>query len=443
MPINREAMEFLLYQIKVALLFLLMSACFRLLLARETLHALNRAVVLLSMLLSAVIPLCVITVHVSAPLQAVQFPQAVFAAQEAASSGFDWSALLLALYLVGVAAVLVSLAFSVFSLLRLISRGERLRQPDGTVLVISDRDVAPMSWFNYIILSRDDFDSGCESIMIHEKAHVRRRHSLDVLFSDLFTAMQWFNPAAWVMRGELRAIHEYEADEQVLKSGVDAKEYQLLLVRKATGLGGPSVSNKLNHGQLKNRINMMLTEKSSLMSACKALFLVPLVCAGLAANARSVQQDVPEVAASFVLNGTVSIDSPDSLLNGVKVYVDKKLVPKENLNSIDPKEISSMEVFKTEDGNSIEITTMKNAGSGKGIDIRVVGDKNENAERFDGRVELNGRPGKVNTKGLEGDVYVDGVKVDKAALKNMSPDEIESITVLKGENPSIQVITRK
>ena len=254
-------MPFLIYQLKLAAAFLLLYIFFRLFLAREPLHSFNRIAVLLSIVIAAVLPACVITFHVeAAPLTA-----AVFSAGPVEPSsdgpGFDWVSLLLAVYIVGAAAVLLSGIASVISLMRLISRGERLRQSDGTVVVLVDEPVAPMSWMKFIILSREDYSSDPEAIMVHEKAHIRLGHSVDVLLADLFTALQWFNPAAWMMRDDLRAIHEYQADEEVVKSGIDVKQYQLLLVKKAFGANGRSVSNNFNHGELKKKNYHDVNEK--------------------------------------------------------------------------------------------------------------------------------------------------------------------------------------
>ncbi len=104
----------------------------------------------------------------------------------------------------------------------------------------------------------------------------RLRHSFDLLVTDLAGCLQWFNPAMWLLRRELRAIHEYEADEAVLDSGVDARQYQLLLIRKAAGGRWYSVANSFNHSKLKNRITMMLRKRSSRWAGAKVLFLLPL-----------------------------------------------------------------------------------------------------------------------------------------------------------------------
>ena len=471
-------MPFLVYQLKVALLFLALYIFFRLFLSKESFHAFNRAVVLLSILLSLVLPFCVVTLHVSAAASPVQIPglsEFVPSVQE--SSGFDWAALLIAVYITGAATVLLSVAASVISLLKLVSRGRKIRRKDGTVLVLVDSAVTPMSWMNYMIMPAEDSEAVSESIIVHERAHIRLHHSFDILFADLFTAMQWFNPAAWMMREDLRSIHEYEADEQVLKSGIDAKQYQLLLVKKAFGANGRSVSNNFNHGKLKKRIAMMLMKKSSAFKALKFLYVVPLVCLSLAVNARTVYKEPVRVTGSYTLNGNISVNvagdssSVSSFMpENVKIYIDGKLVSNEEMQALDPEKISLVNVIRTGEESAIQIFTEDAEaadGAGKNLHIEILStDGPEQRHEADsgsvlviskidgGKVDIS-ESGQTSVwiaeeKGLsfmgEGsrDIYVDGEKVSEEDLENMSPDNVESVSVSKSEShATVEIVTKK
>ena len=471
-------MPFLVYQLKVALLFLALYIFFRLFLSKESFHAFNRAVVLLSILLSLVLPFCVVTLHVSAAASPVQIPglsEFVPSVQE--SSGFDWAALLIAVYITGAATVLLSVAASVISLLKLVSRGRKIRRKDGTVLVLVDSAVTPMSWMNYMIMPAEDSEAVSESIIVHERAHIRLHHSFDILFADLFTAMQWFNPAAWMMREDLRSIHEYEADEQVLKSGIDAKQYQLLLVKKAFGANGRSVSNNFNHGKLKKRIAMMLMKKSSAFKALKFLYVVPLVCLSLAVNARTVYKEPVRVTGSYTLNGNISVNvagdssSVSSFMpENVKIYIDGKLVSNEEMQALDPEKISLVNVIRTGEESAIQIFTEDAEaadGAGKNLHIEILStDGPEQKHEADsgsvlviskidgGKVDIS-ESGQTSVwiaeeKGLsfmgEGsrDIYVDGEKVSEEDLENMSPDNVESVSVSKSEShATVEIVTKK
>ena len=122
------------------------------------------------------------------------------------------------------------------------------------------------------------------------------------------SAFQWFNPAIWMLRADLQELHEYEADDAVLRSGANIKDYQYLLIRKAVGKSGYSVANSFNHSILKNRITMMSKSKSPLRRGLRVLYLLPLVCLGIGLQARTVY--VPQDK-DRKKDGTVSIVSTD------------------------------------------------------------------------------------------------------------------------------------
>ena len=146
---------------------------------------------------------------------------------------------------------------------------------------------------NYIVLSHSDYEAQDPSVLAHERGHIRQHHSADVLLVDILTALQWFNPAMWMLRQDLRAIHEYEADAAVLSQGINMRQYQYLLIQKAVATCGYSVANGITHSTLKNRINMMLThKKTNRASWLKLLALLPIVGAALALNAETVNDYV-------------------------------------------------------------------------------------------------------------------------------------------------------
>lgn len=250
-----------IYSLKVGACLAVFYLFFKLLLSRETFHRFNRIVVLGAIVLSFVLPLCVITVYRTLPALPVSVLPAVSTAADLPAEGhaFPWERLLGGLFAVGVAGAFVRLCWSLGGVARLIGRCDRReRLDDGTVLVHAGDSVRPFSWGRFIVLSDRDRAVCGEAILLHERAHVRMHHSADLLLTDLCGCLQWFNPAMWLLRRELRDIHEYEADEAVISSGIDAKSYQLLLIRKAVGGRWYSIANSFNHSKLKNRITMML-----------------------------------------------------------------------------------------------------------------------------------------------------------------------------------------
>lgn len=286
--------EFLIYQGKAAIALAVFYMFYRLLLSKETFHRFNRIVLLGTAALSFVLPLCVITFKEVVVVPAMTASSETFTGEVAGTSAMVsevsepiWPVILCSLFALGALAVLVHVIFSIIGIRRMIRSGSRQALESGETLIITETDTAPFSWMKYIVISREDYESGYSQILTHEKAHIALRHSWDILFVDMITALQWFNPAIWMLKADLRALHEFEADDAVLRSGANIKEYQYLLIRKAVSKSGYSVANSFNHSTLKTRITMMLNKKSSRMSAWKALYVIPLVGISLAATAET------------------------------------------------------------------------------------------------------------------------------------------------------------
>lgn len=287
---------------------------FRLLLGRETFCRLNRLVVLVLLVLSFLLPLCVITVRREVPIPYEVWVHATevrsAAAPVSAAAPFPWAALLGGLYLAGVLAAACRMAWSLAAVVRVIRRGRRERLADGVVLVRTPQPVTPFSWGRYVVLAETEPAEEVATILLHERAHVRLHHTWDLLFADLAGCLQWFNPAVWLLRRELCAIHEYEADRAVLEAGTDARAYQLLLVRRAVGTQAFVAANNFNHSKLQNRIAMMLKKRSSRWAAARALLILPLTAVALGAFARTLQ--VPVVKAPDAAQLPAPVSGTDS-----------------------------------------------------------------------------------------------------------------------------------
>ena len=276
-------MDAIVYSLKVSVFLIAFYLMFKSLMSRETLHRANRYLILGSIGLSFVLPLWHITLNAEPghAVTAAELSQSVVWLEEVivgggASHSFDWRALAVVAFYAGIGVCLLRMILSIIGVLRVIRRGERQTLPDGTVLVITDDEQAPFSWVKYIIINRKDHDENLQEILTHERAHIRCRHSIDVLVCDVLCCLQWFNPAMWLLRRELCAVHEYEADKAVLDSGINAKQYQILLIKKAAGGKWYSIANSFNHSKLKYRITMMSRKKSSGWTMAKALYVLPI-----------------------------------------------------------------------------------------------------------------------------------------------------------------------
>ena len=288
--------DFLLYDAKVAVALLVFYLFYRFLLKKETFHRFNRIVLVGTAVLSFLLPLCIITIHrpmeTTAPL--VTEPAIVAELTELETAPLVqvsepwWPVALTILFWAGVAFVLVRVLISTLSILRIIRQGEPVREEDGCRILVTERDIDPFSWMKHIVLSRKDWALPHDSILAHEKAHIAYGHSIEILLVDVLSALQWFNPAIWMLRADLKELHEYESDDAVLRAGANLREYQYLLIRKAVSKSGYSVANSFNHSILKNRITMMSKTKSPLARGLRALWLLPVVCLAIGLQARTV-----------------------------------------------------------------------------------------------------------------------------------------------------------
>ena len=326
-------LDFLIYDAKVAVLIAVFYLFYRLVLSKETFHRVNRVVLLLTAVMSFVLPLCVITMHetvVVAAMPAVEIGEVQAVVADKPDTPL-WQIALPVLFIIGVVATLGYTVTSLANLMLLIRHSEKHRQEDGVVICVTDRKVSPFSWFHYIVLSRQDYTEHDAAVLAHERAHIRLRHSWDVLLVDTLTALQWFNPAMWMLRQDLRAIHEYEADGAVLSQGFNARQYQYLLITKAASIGGYSIANGISHSTLKNRIHMMLHKESRRSHLLKLLALVPIVGTAMALNAKTVTDVVyTQPQKQLVKKGkkaaTINLGSNRSVLQIVETEEPEKAV---------------------------------------------------------------------------------------------------------------------
>ena len=300
---------FFVYILKSSVCLAIFYLFYRLLLARETFHRFNRFSLLGILLLSCLLPLVEVSVKQETEVhqtmltleQLLMMADAVNATEAGAraeTATVTWIQVALLVYLAGIVFFAFRNVYSLVRLLMLLKSGKKEDigsylpgRKERVTLIVHNCDIAPFSWMGYIVISRKDLEENGREILIHELAHIHNRHSWDLLVADVCIFFQWFNPASWLLKQELQNIHEFEADEMVIKEGVDAKLYQLLLIKKAVGTRLYSMANSFNHSSLKKRITMMLKEKSNPWARAKYLYILPLAALAVTAFAR------PEVSA--------------------------------------------------------------------------------------------------------------------------------------------------
>ena len=494
---------FFIYILKSSVCLVLFYLFFRLLLSKETFHRFNRMALLGVLFFSLLIPCIEVTTRHQVEVQQAVLsieqlllmaeleatPANVGAVQE--TSAISWVQIVLLVYLAGILFLACRNIYSLICLFRLIHSGKHEKLEKGVTLVVHNQEIAPFSWMNYIVISRKDLEENGREILIHEMAHIHHRHSVDLLVADICIFFQWFNPSAWLLKQELQNVHEYEADETVINEGVNAKEYQLLLIKKAVGTRLYSMANSFNHSKLKKRITMMLKEKSNPWARLKYLYVLPLAAIAVTAFARpeisekmeeisAVKvNDLAEIVQEKVLQDTVKVSKDekkdDLVVSGVKSKEEEEIVIFEVVEQMPeyPGGMSALQKYLSE---KIAGSPMKGkaggrvmvgftvAETGKIKDVRVLqsdeASLNQEAERIVSEMpdwipgKQRGRPVPVkytvpirfgNIRFAENKqplIFADGKEISMDAMEKLDPSTIESISVLK-DSTSIKVYGKR
>ena len=183
--------------------------------------------------------------------------------------------LLAIIFVIGAFVQLCLLIRAHISLGILLRKGRKIKQ-GGYTIVLFDKPILPFNYGHYIVLSAKDYNEYQETIFTHELAHFRFSHTVDIIFVEILSIFQWFNPFVRLLKNEIQKIHEFQADAAVLNTGIDATKYQLLLMKKAVDSGPYTFANSFNHSKLKIRITMMLKKRSNSWARLKFLLLLPV-----------------------------------------------------------------------------------------------------------------------------------------------------------------------
>lgn len=375
------------YIIKSCILLALLYGSFALLLSRETFHRFNRLALLGVLVASLILPAVQLSVKkpsylnyeevriphvevIASPVQNevqdIETPQSTLPAIEESMQEptfrVDMMQVVQYLYIIGLLASLAIFFVQLFRLWREIRGGVQTKDELGNTIVIRGGNFAPYSFLHYIIINASDYEHLRRPILAHEQAHIRLGHTWDLLLLEAVKAVQWFNPFVYLLGRDLKAVHEYEADDAVLNFGIDAKTYQLLLVTKAVGSRLQTVCNNLSHHSLKKRIKMMHKNNSNRWLMSKGLVLPAIMTLAIVAFAKPKVEEVflsNEVALPAVEdnnqlqdNGPVTVAVPGMglvMTDEVKGFSGKKMlnafIPKDNAKDFIKKHGPAITVF--------------------------------------------------------------------------------------------------
>ena len=340
----------IIYLLKWAFALTLFYSLYGLALRRETFHTLNRAVLLVILVVSAVLPLCPIplghetwlsqgferleqmlttnqvvsdeqakrpteivnkvgeTIHADENIQSQtsfhydgtiipssQNDHSLMMEQSTRPVSSRWSTIVMGLYILTTAAFWLVFLRSLFGVVRLIRRSSLIEERDGARILSCPELKNSCSWMRWVLVAEaGEESSGKEfsSILTHELAHVRLGHSWDKLLCELTCRTLWWLPFAWMLREDMNDVHEFEADRAVLRTGIDIRAYNQLLILKAVRPGLQPVVNAFNQSRIKKRITMMFKPKSNKWRAAKVLYLLPVMALTLVAFAKPNEKTI-------------------------------------------------------------------------------------------------------------------------------------------------------
>ncbi len=397
---------FFVYILQSAVCLAILFLFYSILLSRETFYRYNRVALLCLIPLSFVLPLCHLPLFTesesAAPVPVVildNLSAFSYVTDDVGATAAPVPVALVAaivLYWAGVVFFVARYIVTIVHLLRLMSSGRRVTDDESRQIIVLPRSIAPFSWFGRIVLSEEDYAAHSREILLHESAHIRKRHSLDLLVADLCTWLQWFNPAAWLLKRELQTVHEYEADAEVIDQGIDARQYQLLLIKRSVGSKFYCVTNHFNHNKLNKRITMMLKKKSNRKATWKYLYVIPVALCTVTVFARpEVSERLDEIASTDLLAMLDKVDSQ---------------------SATDQSQMVITAASNSNQTNTLNVNIDESGDSSQGNKLKI-------------NITENGKPASMDSALC----IVDGKKVSREEIDKLSPDQIKSVTVLKGK----------
>lgn len=397
---------FFVYILQSAVCLAILFLFYSILLSRETFYRYNRVALLCLIPLSFVLPLCHLPLFTesesAAPVPVVildNLSAFSYVTDDVEATAAPVPVALVAaivLYWAGVVFFVARYIVTIVRLLQLMSSGRRVTDDEGRQIIVLPRSIAPFSWFGRIVLSEEDYAAHSREILLHESAHIRKRHSLDLLVADLCTWLQWFNPAAWLLKRELQTVHEYEADAEVIDQGIDARQYQLLLIKRSVGSKFYCVTNHFNHNKLNKRITMMLKKKSNRKATWKYLYVIPVALCTVTVFARpEVSERLDEIASTDLLAMLDKVDSQ---------------------SATDQSQMVITAASNSNQTNTLNVNIDESGDSSQGNKLKI-------------NITENGKPSSMDSA-----LYiVDGKKVSREELDKLSAEQIKSVVVLKGK----------
>ena len=244
------------------------------------------------------------------------------------------------IYLLGVGVMTLLFLIKLGRLIALIIRSPK-RKMDGFTAVFTGKEQGSFSFFRYAFFPNENVDP---DIMRHEMSHISHHHSWDILFAEVMMILQWFNPFIYLYKKELQSLHEYQADRDVVATGVDKKNYMMLILQQCTAVDFSGMSNNFSLILTKKRIKMITRNEKAKGLWWRLLATLPVLAILLIANTKVTAQD-----ASTKL-GNQAVDKPITVEMGQFEIFDDDGTPMQLKDTLIYSDDGSYVKFETSDG---------------------------------------------------------------------------------------------
>lgn len=335
-----------LYLVKLSLSLVVVYLFYRFVLQRLTFYNWNRFYLVAYTVLSFFIPFINITPVLErnemASNKALQFIPSVTTLGNANSemslhasnaisfSLWDWALLLFG---AGVLVMLTRMLIQLFSFRKIVNKAILISN-DNVKLYQVNQSIIPFSFGNSIFINKQQHnEQELGEIIRHEFVHIRQKHTVDIVWSELLCILNWYNPFVWLIRKSIRQNLEFIADDKVLQSGIDKKQYQYLLL-KVTGNNHFSIASQFNFSSLKKRIAMMNKMKTAKVQLLTFLFILPLLAVVLVAF-RGSSRIRMESKINYKVKAPVEIDVANVKISNAKADTVPEWNPKPTASEID------------------------------------------------------------------------------------------------------------
>jgi hypothetical protein len=423
-----------IYLLKASTTVFILWAFYYLCLRRMTFHRLNRYFFLGGILVSMIWPLLPLTEWFSMTPQVQQvvvyIPVSALMMQfkpETPTFGFEMAFKIL--YFAGIAFMVVRLMIQIVSL-RAIFKKSEIRVINGVKVRVVSEKINPFSFFGYIFLNPENHSpSELSAIILHERIHETSTHSVDILLSEFFKILLWFNPFSWLFCRAVKENIEFEVDRVLLHQGIDCKEYQYSLLKLSSVKNQIVITNHFNLSNLKTRIIMMNKNQSSRYGLAAYALVIPLILLCMVFS-YAFAQDKPimDTVKSFTkLQLTNVQQKPEKTPDKALIILDGKVIDKAKMDAMNPDDIYSVNVLKGKDAtdtygkkgkNGVVLITSKKPGTGKTVSFTY--------QVNDSTIKSMGKP-----------LYIIDGKESEIDVKDLDPQQIKNISVFKGSQATI------